>query len=631
MLNKTTFKLLLHPLLFLFSSLGICQESLSLRENLKIVNNCWSKPSLNITFDENLSSTLNEVQLIELHFKHIERILRGKIAADLTAEQKNKRLFCLDKLEEYRKRRTFPKNTFHKKRTPYFVDLFGTHCAVAYLMKETGADQLIAKIKETHNYSYIDELAKEYDEEILKWANEYGFSIEELEWIQPNYGVIHQEVLPMGNGGGANGEVTTMEISPDESALYLAGNFTIIDGVEANSIVGWTGSEWFTLGAGVEGSISDIHFHNNLLYIIGNFKTPGAEEYSSIAYWHNETWIAVTEYSGNIYAIETYQDRLYVGGSFQYLDGKELPYLAYYDETLDCWSNSSYVYENGELVSLPGIFTVNGIVRTFAVYEDQLFVGGDFTYTSPNVSHPNLLHYDVTGYARWFGYIWIASAEVNMPSVNLLVPTDDELYIIGPFTAGYPSLINYNNGAPYDEGVLMWTLNDDKPPLVHGHLHHNDNLFFYGNLKIGGMFLGNGLFYFDAHMSSGEFDDQITAATSFKGYLYFAGDFTIAFDDPFNGLARSLWGGEPVATKEPKEKVDLHLYTSEKHLHIKSKKAIGDSRMNIYDLNGQLHKSILLNEHSNKTIIDLQDLANGLYAFHFISPAIRKSKILPVF
>jgi len=87
----------------------------------------------------------------------------------------------------------------------------------------------------------------------------------------------------------------------------------------------------------------------------------------------------------------------------------------------------------------------------------------------------------------------------------------------------------------------------------------------------------------------------------------------------------------PVEAKEPDKESALHFYTASKLLHIKSTRPIRDSKMKIYGLNGQLHKSIALNENSNKITIDLQDLPEGLFVFQFVGSEISRSEIMSVF
>ncbi len=91
----------------------------------------------------------------------------------------------LDVLREYWQRGEFPKNTRHPGlRVPYFVDDFGTPCAVGYLLLRSGKTELVKLVRGSANHIYIDQIT---DPEFLAWAASSGLSLTELELIQPTY------------------------------------------------------------------------------------------------------------------------------------------------------------------------------------------------------------------------------------------------------------------------------------------------------------------------------------------------------------------------------------------------------------------------------------------------------------
>lgn len=618
-------------------NIGFCQAPLSqdlatLGNYLKTVNVNWGEEQIALLGANKSYRFSSRGELIQLHLKLVEGMLRASEKPGLSIEQQKKREYCLDQLNRYWQRGLFPINTYHTKPYPYFVDLFGTHCAVAFLMdKSGGATALISDIKEKHNYAYIRELVEIYPE-LEEWAFENGFTVDELAWIQPTYATPSQEMFPLGNGGGANGPVYVMKSAPDGSLLYIAGDFTEMDGIPANSIIAWDGQEWSTLGMGINGKIYDIHFHNEKLHVAGNFKISGEEVYSSIAYWDNGQWIPLQEgYTGDVYAMETYQDRLYIGGGFQYLDGAEMPFLAYYDEEESCWSNSSVVLENGYLISIPDVFSVDDTVRCFAVYDNLLFVGGDFSLTSPNVSHPNVIQHNVHNLARWLGYIWLPCTGADLESINALELIGGSLYLLGPMNSMYGLFLQ-----TYDVGVIesvptyCHIFEGDKPPLAYGHIRHAGKDFFYGNLE-SSLSLGAGGFYHHAGVLNGNFDDPVRAATVFQGNIYFAGGFTKAFGQPFNGLAYSSWGATPVSISESQEHQRLDFYVTGNILVISPGQFIPHSMMNIYNTSGQLVWSIDLHENLTGATINLGSLHSGIYVFQFVGPYHQEARAFALF
>ncbi len=571
-------------------------------------------------------------QLIKLHLQLVEEILSGETKPHLTVEQKKRRSLGLQRLKQYWQRGKFPINSFHTSPQPYFVDRIGTHCAVAYLMAESGATELVNEIKGYHNFSYIEEMQKQYPE-ISLWAENNGFSVDELKWIQPVYPPPPQDVFPMGNGGGANGPVHVMKVDPDGSLLYLAGEFTTIDNIQANSIVAWDGEQWSTLGMGIDGVIYDIHFHSAKLHIAGNFKIHGEEDYSSIAYWDDDQWIAM-QYgnTGDIYTLETYQDKLYIGGGFQHLNNTEMPFLAYFDEQTGNWSNNGYALDVDSLVSVPGMFSVDDTVRSLAVYDDLLFVGGHFSLTSPGVNHPNVIQYEVDNYATWFAHQWIPGLANDFHSINLIEPIGDSLYLIGPMIGGYDFMQIYYGGSFLYTETACWVLNDDAPPLIHGYVQHNSKDYFYGNIDPHLALNGGGLYHHIGQFN-GAFDDQIRASANFNDQLYFAGDFTAAFGQPLNGLAYSSWGDETVEVEDNSysEQNNIDFFVDQKQLWIKSAHGIHSSEVNIYTLSGQRVKSVRLDGQSRTSTIDLKEIPAGAYVFQISSPHFHKSSVFTIY
>ncbi len=166
-------------------ALNISAKNSNLKKQLIKLNQNWEQVNID-ALDKDYNYT-NEVDLIKLHLSLVEDELRRNTPSNLSAIKKQNRIKCLDILNKYWNNGVFPKNTFHKERTPYFIDIYGTYCAVGYLIKETGFVDVAQKIHQENNYGYINDLKKEY-KEIDTWANEYGFTTDELAWIQPTYG-----------------------------------------------------------------------------------------------------------------------------------------------------------------------------------------------------------------------------------------------------------------------------------------------------------------------------------------------------------------------------------------------------------------------------------------------------------
>src|SRR5436309_1683677 len=75
-----------------------------------------------------------EVARIRWHLARVEVQLRARDVSALTPAERAARTRSLDVLHEYWVRGVFPVNTdFPGRHVPYFIDRYGTRCAMAYL------------------------------------------------------------------------------------------------------------------------------------------------------------------------------------------------------------------------------------------------------------------------------------------------------------------------------------------------------------------------------------------------------------------------------------------------------------------------------------------------------------------
>ena len=108
---------------------------------------------------------LNEQQLIQFHLVEVEKILQKRKNNPIaTAENRQANLSTL---QDYIKQGNFPKNTMHLNRQPYFIDDFNTYCAVGYLMKEHGGDDIAKEIQASQNYSYLYDI---HHPQLMEWV-----------------------------------------------------------------------------------------------------------------------------------------------------------------------------------------------------------------------------------------------------------------------------------------------------------------------------------------------------------------------------------------------------------------------------------------------------------------------------
>tara|TARA_R110002096_G_scaffold434692_1_gene657389 strand:+ start:13368 stop:15128 length:1761 start_codon:yes stop_codon:yes gene_type:complete len=154
----------------------------SLFEQLSAFNPNWEKYKDKIPQKEAIYN-LNEKQIVQLHLSFVLNILKEN-SASYPTEIKRKRRDLISLLEEYKNLGRFPINYQLENRVPVFIDSNDTHCAVAYLIKNSAKPDLAYKIARNYNLNWLKDIA---NKELLEWQKSSGLSLEELKIIQGAY------------------------------------------------------------------------------------------------------------------------------------------------------------------------------------------------------------------------------------------------------------------------------------------------------------------------------------------------------------------------------------------------------------------------------------------------------------
>ncbi|MDX1446209.1 T9SS type A sorting domain-containing protein [Lishizhenia sp.] len=230
----------------------------------------------------------NDTERIAYHLDNVCRLLKAQNTEHLSAEQLENRMNTISILEGYAARKVFPTNHYHVERQPYFIDNYGVHCAVGYLVKETGYPEISKEIARTQNYAYVKEIQSEA---LLQWAKDYGFSVQELALIQPAYAPM----TTLSNlGTGANGEVVDLFIAQQyPNDLVIAGNFTELGGIQCVNIGMYKQGNFSCFGSGLDGIVEGVHFFRYMsgepfLRVFGDFEENGV--HYPYAEFKNGSW-----------------------------------------------------------------------------------------------------------------------------------------------------------------------------------------------------------------------------------------------------------------------------------------------------------------------------------------------------
>ena len=126
-------------------------------------------------------------------------------------------------------------------------------------------------------------------------------------------------------GSGMDDLVYALAVGPD-GLLYAGGWFTTAGEVAANDIARWDGAQWHPLESGMNVAVDALAIGpDGLLYAGGWFTTAGEVAANRIARWDGAQWHPVSVFSGNgmdglVCALALDPDgSLYAGGSFREL------------------------------------------------------------------------------------------------------------------------------------------------------------------------------------------------------------------------------------------------------------------------------------------------------------------------
>lgn len=279
-----------------------------------------------------------------------------------------------------------------------------------------------------------------------------------------NLFVFSQTWLPPMGSGVSSSNSAVLATTEYQNNVVVAGEFTAVSGVPATNVAMWNGTSWSAMGGGIPDLVKCLAVFNGDLYagtdVIGStaiYKWTGsswvsagpmtssvntlyADEVNGILYaggaftspgkyvakFQNGTWSGVgtlttgTSSFPACYAITTYKDTLYAGGTFG--AGSNTQYVAKFNPA------SGWVQLHSD--------KPNAAVNAFTHFRDTLYVGGNFTKVGTQTGANTRWH---VGVAKYDSKNWIQ-----------LIPG-----IVGPnTTSGEVFSIEYYNGEIYASGTF---------------------------------------------------------------------------------------------------------------------------------------------------------------------------------
>ncbi len=240
--------------------------------------------------------------------------------------------------------------------------------------------------------------------------------------------------------------------------------------------------------------VRDVHVWNNNLIAVGDFwnapppPSPSPQPCTGCngaARWDGASWQPLgTGMDNDVLCIGEYEGDLVIGGDFESVDGNSAI------QRIGRWNGSSWNYFDP--YNPPDTVFRNDI-RAIAVYDNELFVGGDFNNASGSGSADGLAKWKVDS-LKWKGIVKPGGID---STVRALFVDDGKLYIGGHFRQilGDSSM----------SGIVCWD---------------GDNLTSLG---------------------TGINDGYVRAIVKYHGELYVGGEFTMAGGIAAESIAR--WDG----------------------------------------------------------------------------------------
>ncbi|MBD3161085.1 MAG: T9SS type A sorting domain-containing protein [Candidatus Eisenbacteria bacterium] len=325
-----------------------------------------------------------------------------------------------------------------------------------------------------------------------------------------------------------------------EGELYAGGNFDESGGQPLHFIAKWTGSEWVSVGGGVDGSyepkVLDMVVHEQKLIVCGEFDTAGGQPARGIAAWDGSSWSPLGEgLDGNltsVFAVESHDGNLYAGGNFQVAGGD--PSI----ENLAEWDGSSW----NDIGEIPD-WDISVAVYSLQSYQGSLYVGGDFIEAG-GVSSSRVARYDGN---QWHSVGGIFGTDLATTAIAMTV-LDEKLYIGGEFDYGGPgglaleeytfssNVIGYDgsdyfnagDGLGFDGGAVKL-------------LDYDGGIFAAGGFAGAGNALAINVGFFDGtdwrpmgYIQGGQIDDAIL----FEGEIVIVGGFDRIDGQEISNVAR---------------------------------------------------------------------------------------------
>lgn len=435
-------------------------------------------------------------------------------------------------------------------------------------------------------------------------------------------------------GGYANDQVEGIIYDSVHNELIISGKFiNKIGNLSARGIARWNGSQWDTLGGGINThskitspntpagmALCGIPYNGKLL-VGGCFNSIGGINAVSLALWDGVKWDSLPKRAFNPSSFAQCVNGLYRKGNLVYIVGTFTSIGGQSTQGLGIWDGTNF--------SSASTFTFNGSggISDIIEFQNELYVSGGYFYNPPTyISSSDILKFDGT---KWISIVPGGIKGFNAGAATMAV-YNSELYIGGHFL--------FSDGNP-GENIMKWNGNEwqdvgfggESVGLVRKLIVKNNKLWAFGCFYKAAYMPAFSIAVYDGTKwcaLQDTLDNCILAADVYKDTIYVGGGFWSAGGDIHianlaklkNEMLYKSCNGVGISELDENSSVNIYPNPVTSTLHIDSEQYF--EQWTEIEIINTLGQTILKSTYSND--IDVSTLSQGYYILKIISPDKRQ-------